>query len=521
MKKWKHVCLGLALLLAVGDAFAQQSVVMRVNGREVSLGEFYLAYRCDSLQQETTRLEVSDFVPRFVNRKLRAMAAEEAGLDTLTDFKEAMASYRQQLAEVVWAKEAVAEGEARRLYDRMSQKHRPETICVEHIFKRLPQNVPGTVLCQVEARMDTIYNRLVQEGGAGFETYVQEFSDEKDTFCVRSLQMPIEFEDTVWALRPGSFSRPFFTPQGIHIVKVVARKEVAPFEKVRERLVLDNFRRQVQTSKVLPGGLQKRLEQAYHFTPDKKGMNELVCRGNTKRVLFTLNGKAYTGAEFSLCASAYPGGVRQQLDAFVVKSLLDCEYACMEQRGMTFGLQMQMHRDSLLACAIYDKEVTQKGISDEEALQKYFKAHQSDYYWDTPRYKGIVLHCVNRRTAKRVKKLLSQVPVNEWLDAVRLVFNDGERPKVQAEQGLFSLGENAFVDYHVFGGVKPERLRDFPYTTLFGKLMKGPDDYWEVRERLIADYRLYLEEQWQAALCAKGKVEINEEVLKTVNNSLR
>ena len=45
MKKWKHVCLGLALLLAVGDAFAQQSVVMRVNGREVSLGEFYLAYR--------------------------------------------------------------------------------------------------------------------------------------------------------------------------------------------------------------------------------------------------------------------------------------------------------------------------------------------------------------------------------------------------------------------------------------------------------------------------------------------
>ena len=172
---------------------------------------------------------------------------------------------QQQLAEAVWAKEAVAEGEARRLYDRMSRMHRPETICVEHIFKRLPQNVPGTVLCEVEARMDTIYNRLVQEGGAGFEAYVQEFSDEKDTFCVRSLQMPIEFEDTVWALRPGSFSRPFFTPQGIHIVKVVARKGVDPFEKVRERLVLDNFRRQVQTSKVLPGGLLERHIQVLNF----------------------------------------------------------------------------------------------------------------------------------------------------------------------------------------------------------------------------------------------------------------
>lgn len=520
MKKWKNACLGLALWLAAGDVFAQQPVVMRVNGREVPLGEFYLAYRRDSLRQGA-ELKVSDFVPRFVNRKLRAMAAEEAGLDTLADFKEAMACCRKQLAKAVWAKEAVAEGEARRLYDRMSRMHRPETICVEHIFKRLPQNVPGTVLHEVEARMDTIYNRLVQEGGTGFEAYVQKFSDEKDTFCVRSLQMPVEFEDTVWALQPGSFSRPFFTPQGIHIVKVIARKAVAPFEEVRGRLVLDNFRRQVHTPKALPDGLLERLKQTYHFTPDKKGMNELVRRGSTRRVLFTLNGKTYTRSDFALFASAHPGGVKRQLDAFVAKTLLDYEYAGLEQMNADFGWQMQMHRDSLLACAIYDRVVVQKSVSDEKALQRYFQKHRSDYYWEEPRYKGIVLHCVNRRTAKRVKKLLKQVPANEWMDAIRLVFNDGKRPKVQAEQGLFPPGENAYVDYHVFGGVKPEKLQDFPHTTLFGRVLKGPEDYWEVRERLIADYRQHLEEQWQAALRAKGKVEINEEVLKTVNKSHR
>ena len=157
----------------------------------------------------------------------------------------------------------------------------------------------------------------------------------------------------------------------------------------------------------------------------------------------------------------------------------------------------------------------------QKNLQRYFKAHRSDYYWETPRYKGVVLHCANRRTAKRVKKLLKEVPTDEWLDAIRLVFNAGERPKVLAEQGLFPPGVNAFVDFHVFGGAKPGKLRDFPYNTVFGRVLKGPEDYWEVRERLIADYRRYLEEKWEAALREESKVEINEEVLKTVNNDHR
>ncbi len=519
--KWKYACVCLAMVLAGGDAFAQQSpVAMRINGREVTLAEFRLAYRRDSVRQGAG-LPVSDFVPRFIVDKLKAFAGEEAGLDTGSVFKTAMEDYRKQLAETFFARAAVTEDEVRRHYERMGQGRRPETVCVTHIFKRLPQNVPGTVLRETEARMDSLYDRLAQSRGTLFEAYVQEFSDEKDTFCVQSLQMPVEFEDTVWALQPGGFSRPFFTPQGIHIVKVIARKEKKPFPQTRKQLVLDEFRRQLQTSRVLPDVLLERLKQACHFVPDKKGMNELLSRGSTERTLFTLDGRPYTGKEFALFASAHPGGVRRQLDAFVGKALLDSEYASLEQRDAAFGLQMLVYRDGLLARAAQDREVVQRSLADEHDLQRYFKAHRSDYYWETPRYKGVVLHCANRRTAKRVKKLLKEVPTDEWLDAIRLVFNAGERPKVQAEQGLFPPGVNAFVDFHVFGGAKPGKLRDFPYNTVFGRVLKGPEDYWEVRERLIADYRRYLEEKWEAALREESKVEINEEVLKTVNNDHR
>ena len=69
----------------------------------------------------------------------------------------------------------------------------------------------------------------------------QRFSDETGRFWVKKLQMPVELEDTVWALRPGGFSRPFFTPQGIHIVKVLERKNFPSFEEMREKIALDEI----------------------------------------------------------------------------------------------------------------------------------------------------------------------------------------------------------------------------------------------------------------------------------------
>ncbi len=72
---------------------------------------------------------------------------------------------------------------------------------------------------------------------------VRNFSDEKKSFWVSWLQMPVEFEDVVFALKQGEISRPFFTPQGIHIVKAIERKEILPFEKVKDEIMRRQSRR--------------------------------------------------------------------------------------------------------------------------------------------------------------------------------------------------------------------------------------------------------------------------------------
>ena len=113
--------------------------------------------------------------------------------------------------------------------------------------------------------------------------------------------------------------------------------------------------------------------------------------------------------------------------------------------------------------------------------------------------------------------MLKHLPEEEWGNAVRLMFNK-EKMQVRAEQGTFAPGDNAAVDEQVFKQGEAPEVNGFPHTVLLGKKLKGPVDYREVRHALLADYRAARESQWLAALRAGSKVEINQEVLKTVNN---
>ena len=122
-------------------------------------------------------------------------------------------------------------------YDKMKSGRRAGRVYVKHIFKYLPQNISGHTLREMESRMDSIYRALAKEGGAvpSFDACVEQFSDEKKAFWVGWLQMPVEFEDIVFGLNAGEISRPFLTPQGIHIVKVLEQQEILPFERMKDK----------------------------------------------------------------------------------------------------------------------------------------------------------------------------------------------------------------------------------------------------------------------------------------------
>ena len=458
-------CLPSLYALGGGDV---DPVLMRVGCCEVTRSEFEYYYN-RAVRQTIGGLSPKAYARSFTDFKLKVQAAEAAGLDTIPAFRDEMAAYRARMS-VEWLTDSAALDRAlRRRYARLVAAG--PAVRVEQVCRRLPQNVTGAALRAAVVQMDSIYEALCQAGPEAFGDFVRRFSDDDSVRWVRRLEVTAEFADTVFALKPGAWSRPFFTPRGLHIVRVLGRAEVPPFEAVRDSLLHSSPRC---------------VEEAARIWADRR--------------------KAAYGYEAS-----------GRLTDRQVRQILVAEYDRLEREIPAYRLALQSYREEALARAADRLEATRLAVANEQALQDYFHRHRSDYHWETPRFRGIVLHCAGKRVAKRARKMLKHLPETEWSNAVRLMFNK-EEVQIQAEQGTFAPGDNAVVDERIFKQGEAPEVKGFPYTVLLGKKQKGPSDYREVRPALLADYRAAHEGQWLAALRADSKVEINQEVLKTVNN---
>ena len=121
-----------------------------------------------------------------------------------------------------------------------------------------------------------------------------------------------------------------------------------------------------------------------------------------------------------------------------------------------------------------------------------------------------------------MKKCVKNLSFDKWADALRTTFNQDSVKRIQVQIGIFKPGDNALVDSEVFktatttkdDGVSPE---EYPYSSIYGKKLKRPQSYQDVRNLVVADYQDMLEKAWIMDLRQRFPFSINQEVLKTVN----
>ena len=108
---------------------------------------------------------------------------------------------------------------------------------------------------------------------------------------------------------------------------------------------------------------------------------------------------------------------------------------------------------------------------------------------------------------------------DEWNEALRTTFNNDSVLRIRAEKGLFKKGDNPLIDREVFkvhdAEVKP--VNGYPIDATYGKLLKKPEDYTDVRPLVVADLQDAMERIWIEDLRSMYPVVINNEILKTVN----
>lgn len=175
--------------------------------------------------------------------------------------------------------------------------------------------------------------------------------------------------------------------------------------------------------------------------------------------------------------------------------------------------------DGLLA-EYWDKRHggTKSGNISDKELQSYFESHKNDYAWDLPHFKGGVIHCLNKKVASKLKKRLKKCPLDKWNEEISAFSQENPEWKVVVETGLFQIGTNPYVDKLAFKCGQFTPRTDLPYAFVLGKrLKKGPEDFQDVRDEVLRDYRLWTERAQMEELKRGFRIEINQDILKTVN----
>ena len=232
----RSLLLGCISLFVVAVFAQEDPVLMRVNGREVLRSEFENAYRRYA-ERSNARLSPKEYAALFAQSKLKVEAARAAGLDTTTVFRKQHEKCWTELVESYLIDKQVMDSCARVLYQKMGLKARSGRVQVMQIFKRLPQTVTSRHLEEEKARMDSIYWVIQNQPDLNFNRLVEIYSDDKQSRWIEGLETTSEFEDVAFSLAKGTVSQPFFTPEGIHILKVIDREEAFAYEDVSGRLI--------------------------------------------------------------------------------------------------------------------------------------------------------------------------------------------------------------------------------------------------------------------------------------------
>lgn len=471
--KVKTLLVALLAMAGIVSAQTDDPVIMTVNGKPVTRSEFEYSYNKNNEETVVDKKSVNEYVDLFVNFKLKVLAAEAAGIDTTADFRKEFRMYRDQQLRPTFINDNDLEQAARRVYAETKKRidDGGGLVRVSHVLVRMPQKATQEQQEAARHRADSIYNVL--KGGADFAKVAGMCSDDKVSAArggdINWVQRGVtfkEFEDKVFQMPKGTLSKPFMSPAGYHIALVTDRRMFLPYDSVHADIL--------------------------RFVGQQR-MRESIISDKLDSIAK---------------ASVPPTTVEEVLD----KRADELSAKDSEMRNL-----IREYHDGLLFYDISNRTVWEKAAKDDAALEAYFKKNKKKYAWDEPRYKGIAYHTRSLADVKKVQESIKKVDFKDWADTLRKEFNDSV-VRIKVVKGIFKKGENALVDKMVFGkDTTLSVVEDFPHEAVYGKLMKNPKSYLDVRDLVVSDYQEELEKQWVAELRRKYPVWVDKQVLETVN----
>lgn len=310
---------------------------------------------------------------------------------------------------------------------------------VAHILVRLAPNAPQPEQAAAKTKIDEAHAAL--QRGEPFERVVKQYTDDATSRSTGGVLQPFgtgqmigPFESAAFGLKKvGAYSAPFQTTYGWHIVKLLEKLPLEPYEQLSGVI-----RQKVQADGRSSLGKQvtlARLKRENGFSENPAVLNEVLAAsapGLTEgkftpnlsgplagKTLFTLGGQPVPVRRFMEFvrkrvvepqAGAEPGALLRELyGQFVEDENFRYEEPHLEEKNGDFKALVQEFHDGILLFQVMETDVLNKSLSDSTGQVAYFQRNQTKYKMPES-VAATVLNAASRDVLDQARKLLAKQP---------------------------------------------------------------------------------------------------------------
>ncbi|MBR7168731.1 MAG: peptidylprolyl isomerase [Bacteroidales bacterium] len=421
------------------------------------------------------------------------------------------------------------------------------------------------------SRINDAYRRLSE--GEDFNKVVRDCSEDRATIPVNGLiedvpvqRMVPEYVSKIAELKVGEFSKPFKTDFGWHIIKVVKKDTIAPFEDMKpfykQRISRDQRSKQPQN--VFVENMKEKYGFIDYTSKNKQAFDELlsaltdsVFRGtweapqlkNGEMMAFSFADNQYTVNDLAKyieetqkkSLKKYKATyLKEQFDALVGREIIAYANAGLEKDYPEFNELVKDYRNGLLIFAYNDEKVWSKAIIDTTGLKEFYalesKKHdisnpdESIYFWkqraDVMTISVFDSNCID---AAKAMKVVEKNAFKEGMTKDKmydLLMKKLKKKKCTIDPPMYI--RNVKVEKDNNEVITPEQFKKGIYSvkTTNGKgyiiiVVKGlieptVKDLRDARGYYINDYQAYLEKQLVENLRNKYKITVYRDIIDKI-----
>ena len=403
-----------------------------------------------------------------------------------------------------------------------------------------------------EKRIKEIYQDLLH--GYDFELSARDFSTDTNTSgdggklpWFGSGWIVPEFEAAAFGIEnQGDFSEPVKTDFGWHIIKLIDRREIPPYNEIKNDLKEQIRQSTDKRSDLMREAMAEKLKDELEFTENRASLD--IFRNITdnsifsgtwsvpsgvalNNVLFSVNDQKITQKAFAdyivkHAPGSNPWPLEEYIDTlyseFVNSWLVDYEESRLEDKYPEFRLIMQEYKDGLLFYEITDRVVWTGLQSDSSGLAEFYEKNKENYL-QKPAVSASIFTAEDRQTARRGlrracrRNWFGRERDNSWI--IDLINRQSDEDIITVEKGDFQPGDREVTDSVEWN----EGLSDiistndkYQFVLIENINEPKPSPLEEVRAEVLADYQEFIEQRWLTELRNKYNVVINNDVLSGI-----